>query len=922
MHDLDLIGRETELKALTDRLREFIDKAEKRQAIWLHMVGEEGAGRTRLLGEAIAWLRSVKGIHLFASRDHRVRLLPYGAFATALAAELGVSFWESEYAKKEKLESRLAALSALRLPRTVYDPETILPVFCQLLGITYPVEFQTGVRRLGKGRLKVLNAIRRYLQALRAGSSQEKPNEVLVLWFDDLERVDRLSLELLVHLVQKKETLWPLVILSSSCSSFSGKLDYLDEFDEFSLGRVSKLSRRRILSGLEETAGGGPLPARLQRALVEGAPGNPQLLIECYRLLSDRSQGETARSVKKRLVEALESRSRALEVISLPTVIRDRLKPLDPDSRVLLQVVAVLGPYSSAENAAALLSRSGYRSRGLDELVERLSTGGWLQSPAEHGSAATLRLVCPLAGDILLESMPADRLTTLRQQCAELLQSQAAEDGRDVEFAVAGLLAGSYFLRTDWAGEVLVSAGDRLCLLEDYESAGKAYDEALARAGLERAEGGDEARSGHDEMLVKLLVKAGKARVGKGETREAFGTLSAAFELARLADLPVPLAEAGLELGEMMQSRGDWSGAGRFFAESLKTARAAGDDGLVIRSLISSGSLGIRREDYGRAQQELEGALELAGAERYADLRLEVLLGLGYIQQQNASYQQAEQTYEKALELARERRDETAAVTALSNLGRLRYEQAKLEEALDLFHQALDLLRNWGDLQQTGNWLGYIGSIYFSLEEYETAIDYYRQALSLARRAGSFRNQGIWLANLGNAYYEIKEIVRALDHYLEALEYAREDQDYSYVSTILSTIGVYYYNLKQYDSALRYFEESLALALSSDNHPITVQNVLYHGSILSFSGRPEEAERCFAQGEALAVEHGLEEHRAVAELFRGQAQLHRGNASRALEHCRRALKIAQPTGNRKLGSEIERAIAACRKSAPGKKKGG
>ncbi|HLA41698.1 MAG TPA: hypothetical protein VJ417_16965, partial [Candidatus Glassbacteria bacterium] len=61
-------------------------------------------------------------------------------------------------------------------------------------------------------------------------------------------------------------------------------------------------------------------------------------------------------------------------------------------------------------------------------------------------------------------------------------------------------------------------------------------------------------------------------------------------------------------------------------------------------------------------------------------------------------------------------------------------------------------------------------------------------------------------------------------------------------------------------------------------------------------------------------------HQAVAELFRGQADLHRGEKAGALKHCRRALELARPTGNRKLLGEIERAIAASGTTAPGQKK--
>ena len=206
-----------------------------------------------------------------------------------------------------------------------------------------------------------------------------------------------------------------------------------------------------------------------------------------------------------------------------------------------------------------------------------------------------------------------------------------------------------------------------------------------------------------------------------------------------------------------------------------------------------------------------------------------------------------------------------------------------------------------------------MGSVYFAMEDYETAVDYYAQALSLAQRIGNLRNQSIWLANLGNAYYEIKEIGKALEFYLRALDIAREDQDYSYVSTLLSTVGVYYYNLKQSDSARRYIDDSLHLAREIDNLPILIQNILYHGALQDIDGDPKSAARYLAEGEALAREHGLDEHLAVAELFRAQGEIRRNHPDKARSHCARAAKLAQKADNQKLLAEIKRATLSCRK---------
>jgi len=916
MPELELIGRDKELKALLERLRVFLEHGEKRQALWLHVVGEHGIGKTRLLDELLYSARSIWSLQVLQAYDFGVGQFPFGAVSSALCADLGISFGESEYSKKEKLESRLAALSSLKLPPEVFQSETILPVFGQLLGISYPVEFATGIPRVGKGKLLVFNAFRRYLQALRlSGGSMDAP-QLIVLWFDDLERADCLSLELLVHLVQKKENLWPLLLLSSSCNSFSGRLDYLSEFQEFSLGPLSKLSKKKVVQHLQAKGPSGSLPPQIEKALIDGAPGNPQLLLETFRLLAEKGPNRSVWERKKGLVSVLESKSRALDVIDLPSILRERFRRLDQRKRAILQSVAALGAYCSFELLSRLLSRVGNPPRNLEELLRSLAAEGFLHAGTDADTEGTIRLSYPLAYDILLDSIPGDKLTSLMQHSAELFYEVMDEEGLDFVFAASEYLRGAYLLKEEWAVDVLSACGDRLFALEDYGGAVRVYGEAVARFGLQCAEEGWELPAGVVEKLNMLLVKMGKARLGAGAIKEAFGSLTVALQLARSHQLVAPRVEACLGVGEIMMLRGDWSGAERFYEEGRQAAQDSVDESLSARCLIAIGNVHLRREDFSRAEELFEQALALSRNEEATDRRLEILLNLGYIRQQSEDFEKADKLYSEALGTALERRDETAAVTALSNLGRIRYEQDRIEEALELFHQALEALRNSGDLQQTGNWLGYIGSVYFSMEEYETAIDYYNQALSLAQITSNLRNQGIWLANLGNAHYEIKEIGKALEFYLRALELAREDQDYSYVSTLLSTIGVYYYNLKQYEMANRYFNESLSLALEIGNLLITVQNILYRGAIMAHLGDEKSAYRALEEGEALAVENGMLEHQAVAELFRAHIALHAYHLEQARTHCQKAAKIASNTANKKLIAEIQRALAACKENPP------
>lgn len=915
MRELEFIGRDKELKALRDLLSEFLERGSSEQALWLNVCGEEGVGKSSLLDELVISAHAFRELYLLRKDIFPAGHFPFGAAGSALALDLGLPFWETGYLKKEKIESRLAGFSRLKPMRKVLDPEVILAVFGRLLGVDYPLELHTPSSRRGKGKLVVFNAVRRYLQAIRAGLKKGDTPPLMVLWFDDLERVDKLTIELLVHLVQKKEALWPLVILSSSRQPFSDRLGNLEEFREFSLGPLSRLSCRKIIHSLEERVGSRGVGAQFRDLLIEGAPGNPLLLLETWRLLREKPVSPDCRERRKRLVAALENRSRALAALELPAIMRERFHRLENRHRTILQAVAVLGAHCAPEVLSRLLARLGVRLRSFVEDIRELADQGFLLDSAPPSDGGTLRLAAPIYYDVLLDSLSPERGAEIRRHCADLLHQLMEEDDRDFVFAVGSYLRESYFLKEDWTIKVLGLAGDRLLLLEDYPAAEAMYQEAMARLGLEDASGPDEMSAGSREEFDSLLVRIGRARLGDNRMKEAFAALSAALMLARSHDFPRPRVEACLELAEIMIARGDWSGAERFYQEGIEVARSFRNNALTTRCLVASARLHLKREEPEAAGECLEKALELEDESGSQEQRLDILLNLAVVCQRGGDNARAEELFEKSLELANRLHDDTAAVTALSNIGRMRYESGHMDEALELFHQALDRLRRSGDLAQTGNWLGYIGSVYYATEEYEAAIEYYSQALSIAERTGNLRSRGIWLANLGNASYEIKQVGKALEYYLRALELARDEQDYSYVCTLMSTIGVYYFNLRQYESARAYFNESLNIALEIGDLPVAVQNILYRGAIMAQLGEREAGLSALAEGESLAREHGMKEHLAVAELFRGHIALLDQDRVTARRYCSHAAEIAAATGNRKLAGEIERALAACRDNA-------
>ena len=649
MNSLELIGREKELKILQDLTAAFFENRENRQALWLHVVGEDGIGKTRLLEELVLSVRSLADFHIFTNRYSATANFPFGSFALAVSSDLNISLWETEYTKKEKLESRLALFNRLKLPAELLQVDKTLPVLGRLVGIDYPAKISDRSVRRGQGKLIVFTALRRYLAALRHGSRGSDAPKPILLWFDDLERADRLSLELLIHLVQKKDSLWPLVVISSSRSSYAAQLAYLPEFNQFSLGSLSRLSRKKIIQTLEAGSPSARLTPQLQQLLIEGTPGNPQLLCEAYRLLAERTDRDSRLEPPSGLILALEAKTRALDTLELNAVIRERLDRLDHRTRAILQSVALLGAYCSLELLSGLLTRVGYPLSDLEERLDRLVAEGFLLGGLGQQAYRSPRLSCPLVAELLIESIPGDRLTGMHQQVAELLFQSMEEDGRDFVFAIGGHLKDAYFLKEDWAVDVLTRCGNRFYRFEDYAGAVLVFDEAMARLGLEYAEQGTDLSPEKCENFNMLMIKAGKARLGDGRDKQAFSALTAALQIARSRKLVRPIVESCLELGEIMILRGDWSGAERFYEQGREAAVAAGEDSLTAGCLIALGTVNIRREDFTRAETFLKQALDLSQDASTAEQRLEALLSLGYIHQRTGDFDHAEEFFNRAL---------------------------------------------------------------------------------------------------------------------------------------------------------------------------------------------------------------------------------------------------------------------------------
>ena len=510
------------------------------------------------------------------------------------------------------------------------------------------------------GRDAVLHDL--YWLVRRLGES----SPVLVL-VDDLQWVDRPSLEFLLYLAQRLEELPVVLVATRTIGEPARHGDLSDRLEAAPLATVRPLVplSAEAVRRVAEDHGFAVAGTALAEAVSEASGGNPFLLKAL--LESARVEGLDARSARAHGVRELgsESVSRAVAL---------RLERLPEGARALAQAAAVLGDGASLSQAAALAQLGPLPALEAAEALVRADI------------LASVEPLLAFRHSIVRVSIYG-ALPAAARAHAHLAAARVLADDRARSAHVAAHLLRSEPAEEPWALEAL-RARAREALRRESLQSGIAY---LRRALAERPEG---------TTLVELLVELGEAEA-------AAGMSSGVTRLAEAAELAVPgppRAEVLYRLGRALWTSGRAPEAVRAFERALgelagqssplttRVRAALAASGRLDRSLRDKASKlagGILREPgFGRHREPallalvaFENALAGRRSARVVDLG-ERALGGGALLEEHAmpspeyyaacmalvwadELQTAEIALSMAVETARGRGSERAAEAAL-----------------------------------------------------------------------------------------------------------------------------------------------------------------------------------------------------------------------------------------------------------------
>jgi tetratricopeptide (TPR) repeat protein len=217
------------------------------------------------------------------------------------------------------------------------------------------------------------------------------------------------------------------------------------------------------------------------------------------------------------------------------------------------------------------------------------------------------------------------------------------------------------------------------------------------------------------------------------------------------------------------------------------------------------------KDDYQRAAQKYEEALQISESVKSDKLTGICLNGLGVIQNRLGNYQKSLEYYQQSLAISKKIGNARGESANLLNIGWVYKNLSQYTKALEYQEQSLAINKKIGDARGEGSVLNDIGVVYNNLGQYTKALEYQEQSLAINKKIGNARGEGTNLLNIGVVYKSLGQYTKALEYYQQSLAINKKIENVNGQAWNLNNIGRAYKDLGQYTKALEYLEQSLQI---------------------------------------------------------------------------------------------------------------
>lgn len=724
-------GRAKELETL----REFLLGKGKKSPRVMHLLGEAGLGKSRLVHEALQ------------ECDLQTSAILLGGTASSKSILLHpILLW---LRRRLRLSSDLSiqdTREAIREYITNIDAQDeIHSLYIEyIFGVPQAISALYG---MPPDRVQ-----RNLFTTLRALFYHEARHGRLVLVADDLQWFDKLTIGFLEELIR----ITPPVNLALVLVYRPEATPPVDRDTGDALLRLKPLGEKERRELLETVIPLEEFLPEIREFVTSRASGNPLFLEEMTRLVR-KLMAENARldpeDIKNRIVEVIP--------ISLYELIQSRIDRLGNRTRQVLQCAAVLG----LDFTLNLVELFDIIKEGLQDHLHSLRAMQYLRALPEERQIHyyfTNGLFRDVAYGTLLDEQKRRLHGSIAKQLEEVFADRLNQ--------YFDLLAFHYSRAGDDRRTVyyLVKAADRCAQLGESLAALEHYTEAIEAIRRLPAD------PGRIALMARLLVRSGRLNRTLGNHEEAEEMLASALTCADEIHNRHLALEARLEqaIGEVWKD-----GAGDFdkrIRGLIEEGRQLGNQRAVMMLQNTLGVMHWQRGDFNDALTAFHALAAVADKADIPHIKGDAFNNAGLIYWRWGEYSQALKAFKRALPLRRKVGDYYGLCATLMNIGIIQEQIGEIRAARRSYLNAWNLANRTGYTQAQAA----IGSNLSNLERRvglaRTALEYALEAIEFSRQAQDFNLLAIAEENAGLAFVDLHEQDQARDHFNLARQIARE----------------------------------------------------------------------------------------------------------------------------------------------------
>ena len=755
-----LVGRDGDIEQMLDAF----NRAVRGRAQVVSLVGDVGAGKSRLLTEFLARLEAQGQLEGTTVRQAVCSSLgepPYGIIATFFREGYGVSADDPLPVAREKITSGLQALGV-----AADEAAGVAPILGYVLGLEAGEKLPDVDPETVKRQIFLL---------LRMVFERRLSQGPLLLVVEDLHWADAASVAGLKIMVE-----WlvdrPLVVVLTFRPAFDARAIVTNRATHTTF-RLSPLTPDDSVTILEAFFGrsAAQIPARLRDVIVKRAGGNPFYLEEIVRDLI--ATGVLARADGDWMCTA------AAAAVDVPTTLQGillaRVDRLPAGARRLLQEAAVLGAVFEPRVLCEVTADPAACRAGLDllreaDLLEQASPAWGNRVEADRLVAFTHALV----QEVVYQNVLVRRRTELHGRVGGVLERLRGENPSRLEDLEA---LGHHWSLSEQklkGARYLVAAGDWARGIYANDDAIRHYERALHT--LRGCDVREVERLGVRERMGDLLGLAGRRS-------EAVEHYEAVRHAAEAGGDRATAARQCRKLGGLHWDAGERDQALASLDTGLRMLAVDTEHIELAHLYQEMGRLAFRSGDNQRAVQWAERALAQAervasGAAADGEARKEAAVAVahalntfGVALARLGQPAAAVEHIERSVAVAQDQGLLHVACRSYANLGVL-YSELNPGRSIETCLTGLETAKKIGDLGFQSRLYANLAVAYCALTDRcdEEGIRAAQAAVDLDRRLGQVDHLAVPLIVLGQIYQCHGEPDRALTYYQEALSLAEE----------------------------------------------------------------------------------------------------------------------------------------------------